>query len=220
MLNKQGQRLHLQIDSEAVSEIDLNASQPSLFSALLGIKMNVSDTWLDAYQAVVDKLTIDEDPRVLRSKVKQVIVEMTGSGNSQRKGPAKNSEDNLFNETEDSLEQYDTIRLAALEVMPALHKLNGSYLNATGFLSFHEANIFTETLLRLKGMGIVAYGVHDCVIVKCSCKDEAIDTYRDVIRNYVLKVQKKSGVPEVVTDVALSVEELGLGKVKLSGSYN
>ena len=93
--------------------------------------------------------------------------------------------------------------------MPALHKLNGSYLNATGFLSYHEANMLTETLLQLKKMGIVAYGVHDCVIVKCSCKDEAIDTYRDVIRNYVLKVQKKSGVPEVVTDVALIVEELG-----------
>jgi hypothetical protein len=103
--------------------------------------------------------------------------------------------------------------------MPALHKLNRSYLNATGFLSFHEANILTETLLRLKGMGIVAYGVHDCVIVKCSCKAEAIDTYRDIIRNYVLKVQKKSGVPEVVTDVALRVEELGSDKVKLSGSY-
>ena len=219
MPNKKGQRLRLQIDGEAVCEIDLNASQPSLFSALVGIKMNVGDTWTDAYQAVVDKLTIDEDPKVLRSKVKQVIVEMTGSGNSQRKAPAKNNEDNLFNETEESLKQYDTIRLAALEVMPALHKLNRSYLNATGFLSFHEAKILTETLLRLKGMGIVAYGVHDCVIVKCSCKDEAIDTYRDIIRNYVLKVQKKSGVPKVVTDVALSVEELGSDKVKLSGSY-
>ena len=69
-------------------------------------------------------------------------------------------------------------------------------------------------------MGIVAYGVHDCVIVKCSCKDEAINTYRDIIRNYVLKVQKQSGLPKVVKDVALSVEELGSGKVKLSGSYN
>ena len=68
-------------------------------------------------------------------------------------------------------------------------------------------------------MGIVAYGIHDCVIVKCSCKDEAINTYRDIIRNYVLKVQKKSGVPKVVTDVALSFEELGSDKVKLSGSY-
>ncbi|MDB3930180.1 hypothetical protein N9413_13510 [Paracoccaceae bacterium] len=219
MPNKESQRLSLQIDGGAVCEIDLNASQPSLFSALVGIKMNVGDTWTDAYQAVVDKLTLDEDTKVLRSKVKQVIVEMTGSGNSQRKGPAKNSEDNLFNETEGSLLQYDTIRLAALEVMPALHKLNRSYLNATGFLSFHEANMLTETLLQLKKMGIVAYGVHDCVIVKCSCKDEAIDTYRDIIRNYVLKVQKKSGVPEVVTDVALSVEELGSDKVKLSGSY-
>jgi hypothetical protein len=220
MPNKEGQRLHLQIDGEAVCEIDLNASQPSLFSALVGIKMNVGDTWTDAYQAVVNKLTIDEDPKALRSKVKQVIVEMTGSGNSQRKGPAKNNENNLFNDTEGSLLQYKAIRLAALEVMPALHKLNTLYLNATGFLSFHEANMLTETLLQLKKMGIVAYGVHDCVIVKCSCKDEAINTYRDIIRNYVLKVQKQSGLPKVVTDVALSVEELGSGKVKLSGSYN
>ena len=103
--------------------------------------------------------------------------------------------------------------------MPALQKLNTYYLVATGFLSYHEANILTETLLRLKKMGIVAYGVLDCVIVKCSCRDEAINTYSDIIRNYVLKVQKKAEVPEVVTDVALSIEELGLGEVKLSGSY-
>ena len=219
MPNKEGQRLHLQIDGEPVCEIDLNASQPSLFSVLVGIKMNVGDTWTDAYQAVVDKLTPDEDPKVLRSKVKQVIVEMTGSGNPERQAPAKNSDDNLFDETKGSLQQYKTIRLAALDVMPALHKLNRSYLNATGFLSYHEANILTETLLQLKGMGIVAYGVHDCVIVKCSSKDEAINTYRAVISDYVLKVQKKAGLPALVTDVAMSVEELNSGKVKLSGCY-
>ena len=103
---------------------------------------------------MVDKLTIDEDPKVLRSKVKQVIVEMTGSGNPECKGSAKNNEDNLFIETEGSLLQYKAFRLAALEVMPALQKLNTFYLNATGFLSYYEANMLTETLLRLKEMGI------------------------------------------------------------------
>ena len=67
--------------------------------------MNVGDTWTDAYQAVVDKLTPDEDPNFLRSKVKQVIVEMTGSGNPERQAPAKNSDYNLFDETKGSLQQ-------------------------------------------------------------------------------------------------------------------
>ncbi len=82
-------RLHLRIDDEPICEIDLNASQPTLFSALLGIRMNVGgDTWTDVYASVVERLNADEDPKRLRMMVKQVLVEMIGSGNHKRRGPA------------------------------------------------------------------------------------------------------------------------------------
>ena len=86
---KSHKRLHMRIDDEPICEIDLNASQPTLFSALLGIRMNVGgDTWTDVYASVVERLVRDEEPTLLRMMVKQVLVEMLGSGNYKRKGPA------------------------------------------------------------------------------------------------------------------------------------
>ena len=49
-------RLHMRIDDEPICEIDLNGSQPTLFSALLGIRMNVGETWTDVYASVVERL--------------------------------------------------------------------------------------------------------------------------------------------------------------------
>ena len=216
--NKKKQRLGLLIDGEPVCEIDLNASQPSLFSALLGIKMNTGDTWLDAYAAVVERLTIEGDAKLLRDKVKQVIVEMIGTGNAHRVGPAE-SGTKLFSNTELGLAEYDMVRRASLDVFPALHKLNSNYMNATGFLSFHEANILTETLLGLKRKGVVAYGVHDCIIVKRSDMDVAVENYRAVIRDYCLATQKQSNAPNVVTEAAVKIERKDLDDVKLAGHY-
>ena len=85
---KSHKRLHMRIDDEPICEIDLNGSQPTLFSALLGIRMNVGDTWTDVYSAVVDRLDAGEERSLLRKMVKQVIVEMLGSGNCNRTGPA------------------------------------------------------------------------------------------------------------------------------------
>ena len=81
-------RLHMRIDDEPICEIDLNGSQPTLFSALLGIRMNVGETWTDVYAAVVERLDAGEERSLLRKMVKQVIVEMLGSGNCNRTGPA------------------------------------------------------------------------------------------------------------------------------------
>ena len=92
-------------------------------------------------------------------------------------------------------------------------------MNATGFLSYHEANILTDTLLSLKDQGVVAYGVHDCVIVKREHETVAITTYRKVIRDYTLKVQTELNVDRVVSDVAVSVESKDMDEVKLSGCY-
>ena len=218
MRNKEEQRLNLLIDEEPVCEIDLNASQPSLLSALVGIKMNTGDTWLDAYAAVVERLDMTGDAKALRKKVKQVIVEMIGTGNANRSGPA-NSKDNLFDNTEEGLAEYNMICRASLEVIPALYKLDAGYMNALGFLSYHEANILTETLLSLKRQGVPAYGVHDCIIVKQSDMDIAVANYRTIIRDYTLRIQKQLNAPQVVTEAAVKIERKNLDDVKLVGRY-
>jgi hypothetical protein len=226
---KSHKRLHMRIDDEPICEIDLNGSQPTLFSSLLGLRMNVGETWTDVYASVVERLDAGEERSLLRKMVKQVIVEMLGSGNSNRTGPAstkppKNPLDfddvQLFFDTDYSKQMYLQIQRAALEVFPALQHLDTKYYNATGFLSYHEAEILTLTLLRLKAMGVPAYGVHDCVVVKQSDKDKAVETYRSVIRDYVVKHQKANSHPILNIEVSLAIEELNKDKVKLTGCYD
>ena len=199
---KSDKRLHMRIDDEPICEIDLNGSQPTLFSALLGIRMNVGETWTDVYASVVERLDAGEERSLLRKMVKQVIVEMLGSGNCNRTGPAstkppknplKFDDVQLFFDTDYSKRMYLQIQRAALEVFPALRQL--SKRNDFNFVSYHEAEILTLTLLRLKALGIPAYGVHDCVVVKQSDKHTAVETYRSVIRDYVIKHQKANNHP-------------------------
>ena len=226
---KSHKRLHMRIDDEPICEIDLNGSQPTLFSALLGIRMNVGDTWTDVYSAVVDRLDAGEERSLLRKMVKQVIVEMLGSGNCNRSGPAsteppkkplKFDDVQLFFEGDYSKRMYLQIQREALEVFPALKNLDTKYYNATGFLSYHESEILTLTLLKLKAMGVPAYGVHDCVVVKQSDKDEAVKTYRSVIRDYVVKHQRENNHPNLNIEVSLTIEELNKDKAKLAGCYD
>lgn len=223
---KSDKRLHMRIDDEPICEIDLNGSQPTLFSALLGIRMNVGETWTDVYASVVERLDADEEVKLLRKMVKQVIVEMLGSGNCNRTGPASTKPpkkplcfDNvqLFFEGDYSKRMYLQIQRAALEVFPALRHL--SKRNDFNFVSYHEAEILTLTLLRLKALGIPAYGVHDCVVVKQSDKHTAVETYRSVIRDYVVKHQKANNHPNLNIEVSLTIEELNKDKVKLTGCY-
>ncbi|MDA9214758.1 hypothetical protein N9O86_02135 [Planktomarina temperata] len=226
---KSHKRLHMRIDDEPICEIDLNGSQPTLFSALLGIRMNVGDTWTDVYSAVVDRLDAGEERSLLRKMVKQVIVEMLGSGNCNRSGPAsteppkkplKFDDVQLFFEGDYSKRMYLQIQREALEVFPALKNLDTKYYNATGFLSYHESEILTLTLLKLKAMGVPAYGVHDCVVVKQSDKDEAVKTYRSVIRDYVVKHQRANNHSLLNIEVGLTIEELNKDKVKMAGCYD
>ncbi|MDB9765799.1 hypothetical protein OAB03_00585 [Planktomarina temperata] len=224
---KSDKRLHMRIDDEPICEIDLNGSQPTLFSALLGIRMNVGETWTDVYASVVERLDAGEERSLLRKMVKQVIVEMLGSGNCNRNGPAstkppknplKFDDVQLFFDADYSKRMYLQIQRAALEVFPALRQL--SKRNDFNFVSYHEAEILTLTLLRLKALGIPAYGVHDCVVVKQSDKHTAVETYRSVIRDYVIKHQKANNHPTLNIEVSLTIEELNKDKVKLAGCYD
>ena len=154
-----------------------------------------------------------------------MIVEVLGTGNHQRTGPADTNppvrpdDVQLFFDTDYSREMYLQIQRGAIEVFPALTQLDAKYHNATGFLSFHESEILTQTLLKLKAQGVVGYGVHDCVIVKCRDKEQPVETYRSVIRDYVIKHQSKHKHPHLNIDVSLTIEEEGKDKVRLFGSY-
>jgi len=69
-------------------------------------------------------------------------------------------------------------------------------------------------------LGVPAYGVHDCVVVKQSDKDMAVKTYRNVIRDYVVKHQKANNHPILNIEVSLTIEELNKDKAKLAGCYD
>ena len=93
-----------------------------------------------------------------RQKVKQVIVELTDSGNPYKSKPSPD------NEILGDLEEFIHIRDLCLDAYPALKCLDKERLNFTNELSYHEANVLTETLLRLKRQDIVAYPAQTVIV--------------------------------------------------------
>ena len=225
------ERLHLTIDGEPIAEIDFNASQPTLFSTLLGIKMDVPEVWTDAYANVMQRLSGLEEPYdVLRSRVKAVCVELIGSGVCSKDKPSPKTE--VFNpkhypspdvpEDERRRElnqQYRTIRDAVLQTFPALRKLTPKHYNGAGFLSFHESEILTGIMLALSNKDIVSYGMHDCLIVKQRDIVETIKVIRQETLDYLLKHQKKHSHPRLPLTVGLSVKCLDTKETTLCAAY-
>ena len=76
-----------------------------------------------------------------------------------------------------------------------------------------------QTLVALMALDIPAYPVHDCVLVKQADQDQAVETYRSVIRDYVLAYNRKTQRTEVDILVPVSIEKVDTEKVRLSGSY-
>ena len=160
--------------------------------------MNVGGVYQDAYQAVVCQIPTITNAR---KKVKQVIMELTGTGNPSKSKPSPDSK--ILEE------EFTYIRDLCLQAYPALECLDNKRFNFPNDLSFHESNILTQTLLSLKQQGVVAYPVHDCVIVKQGREDDAVDTFRRVFKEYV----------NVDFDIALSVESNPSNKVRIEGRH-
>jgi len=212
-------RLQSTIDGEPLAEIDLNASQPTLFSSMLGMRMYVGGMWEDLYAIVashVDLTDIDveDDNTTKRNKLKQVTVELIGTGNAFKRQEAEGGRF-TFKDGE-----YARYRNALTKVVPALHQLqntnDGGYYNGSGFISFHEAQMMMLTLHKLKDMGVVAYPVHDCLLVKDKEVDTALNVYRETIRNYI----KEYGHGSVDILVPVSVERSGKEKQRMVGLYS
>ena len=192
------QRFAFTIDNHPIVQVDVNAMILSLLSALTGKPMNVGGVYQDAYQAVVCQIPTITNAR---KKVKQVIMELTGTGNSSKSKPSPDSK--ILEE------EFTYIRDLCLQAYPALECLDNKRFNFPNDLSFHESNILTQTLLSLKQQGVVAYPVHDCVIVKQGREDDAVDTFRRVFKEYV----------KTDFDIALSVESNPSNKVRIEGRH-
>ena len=205
------QRLEFTIDEEPVCEVDLNASLPTLLSCLVSKPMRIGETWTDAYQCLVEQLPSIENAR---DKVKQVFVELIGTGNPNKREPTKQPNSILEN-----VEEFILIRDLALDMYPALNDLNKEYFNFVDALSFHEANILTNTLIELIGQGVVAYPIHDCVLVKEKQQSIAVKTFRAEFSKYVATYQSKNNLPQLNLKVAVSVESKANSKVRMQGRY-
>ena len=213
------QRLQCSIDDEPVVSIDLNASQPTLFSSLMGKKMNVS-VWSDLYEEALLDITLLGPSRAdttdqRRAKIKQVTVEMIGLGNPEKQHPAQDSKVKFRNQGE-----YFQYQCAVIGCVPALQMLDDKLLNGPNFISYHEAEIMQGTLEALAAAGVAAYPVHDCVIVQKRYQDLAVTTYRQTIRDYVLDHNRKAKVEPVDITIPVSIEERDKAKKRLDGYYN
>ena len=102
---------------------------------------------------------------------------------------------------------------------PALNDLNKEHFNFTDALSFHEANILTNTLLQLKQQGVVAYPIHDCVMVKEKHQSIAVKTFRSEFSKYVATYQSTNNLSYLTIKIAVSVESKTKSKVRMQGRY-
>ena len=212
-------RKHLTIDGEPVVEVDLNASLLTLLSCVVSQPMQCGDTWDDAYAVVAERLEFDEPYDVSRAKVKQVIVELIGTGNPHKAEPAAHDKDSPFDDSETSKEQFNHVRELCHQAYPALLTLNNKDMNFVAALSYHEATIITQTMLKLKDMGVAAYSMHDGLIVKQSYADTTVSTLREVYDEYVTKHQVKHRLTKLGISVPVSVEGINVAKHRHAGGY-
>ena len=212
-------RKHLTIDCEPVVEVDLNASLLTLLSCIVSQSMQCGDTWDDAYAVVAERLEFDEPYDVSRAKVKQVIVELIGTGNPHKAEPAAHDKDSPFDDSETSKKQFSYICDLCHQAYPALLMLNKKDMNFIAALSCHEATIITQTMLKLKDMGVAAYSMHDGLIVKQSNADTTVSTLREVYDEYVTAHQVKHRLPKLGISVPLSMEGINVAKHRHAGGY-
>ena len=206
---KSNQLCSFTIDSHSVVQIDANAMILCLLSSLTGNPMNMIGSFKDVYQAVFSQI-----PNIAnsRDKVKQVIMELVGSGDPYKEKPS------LGSEILDNFGEYIHIRDLCLKAYPALKCLNKEHFNFINDLSYHEANILTRTLLNLKQIGVVAYPERGGLIVGLGDEFDAVEIFKKVFKNYVYSFQKLNKLPELDLDIALTVKFDPSNKVRIEGS--
>ena len=223
-LDQKEHRLHCKIDGKPVVEIDINASQPTLLSSLLGYKLGrlgLEDTWSDVYGelsgllsthyywTVIDQ-TIDQIDLIRRNRgaAKAVVMALIGSG-LPLKSKATSELIKDFGLTPEGWLMFRDKLLATVPALNALEPRYNSkghldgYINGPGFLSYHESEITLATLEALMDRGIPAYPVHDCLIVKVSDATIAAEVFRQTIHDYCKRL---SGI-EVMVPLSITTAD-------------
>ena len=240
-LDKATKRLHCTIEGEPICELDIRASQPALFSSLLGYRMGglgKGGTWGDVYAELSSLWAVNidwvrYDPLIdmlelikhNRKVAKGVVVALIGSGNSLK---ATASEE-LVKEQGLTQAGWVSFRDTLIRTIPALECLEprydkdgnlSGYMNGAGFLSYHESEIMMLTLERLMEQGIPAYPVHDCLMVKISDASQAAYTFRDTIRAYCYQMNGLDVLVPLSVETACNTDDVKLPKAEeLMGVY-
>lgn len=233
-------RVKSTIDGEAVCEIDICASQPTLLSSLLGFKVNLKHDqvyWHDLYAELTSLwahklLQSRQDPLIdhleqiqrSRSIAKGVVMEMIGTGNAGKARPsAKLKEATHLEDSEWQLFQREVIKAA-----PALSELEPrydnkdnvtGYVNGAGFLSYHESEMIMQTLEALMAVGIPAFPVHDSLVVKQSDANQTAKIFRDTINSYCHKVSGLNVLVPLAVTTSSGKDYQLVNEEYLIGSY-
>jgi hypothetical protein len=177
--------------------------------------MKVGGMWEDLYSHILEAVDLtgidaDDDEVIRRGKIKQVTMEVIGTGNPDKRQEADYS-DYSFADGE-----FTRYRRGLLTVVPALYSLDADYMNGAGFVSYHEAQVMMLTLHQLKSMGIPAYPIHDCLLLKEEDVETATNVYRETIRSYV----KEYGKGGIDITVPVSIERNDKDKQRIVGYYS
>ena len=206
---KSNERCSFTVDGHPVVQVGANAMILCLLSCFTGKPMNIIGPFQDVYQAVLFQIP---DVANSRDKVKQVVMELIGSGDPYKDKPSSDSE------FLDNVDEYIYIRDLCLQAYPALKCLNKERFNFINDLSYHEADILTKTLLNLKNVGVIAYPAHDCIIVKLGEEFDAVQTFKKAFKDHVYSFQKLNKLPDLDLDIALNVKFNSSHKIRVEGS--
>ncbi|WP_416915389.1 MAG: hypothetical protein ACMUJJ_15685 [Roseicyclus sp.] len=211
---KSEKRLEATIDGEPILSLDIAASQPTLLSVLLGVKLKISayGTWYDVYTQLTNLWGYgatteawyergDEIVKRNRTIAKGVVMELIGTGNVNKAKPSVA----LVEKTNITQEEWDYFKAKIIEAVPAMLKLwprydsqgnVSGYINGPAFLMYHESEIMMHTLERLRDdHDVPAYPVHDCLLVKEKDWEVGLTTFSQTISNYCVET---SGTPVIV----------------------
>lgn len=211
---KSEERFRATIDEEPILSLDISASQPTLLSALLGVKLKIpaDGIWYDVYTElthlwhfrVTGELPYQERDQIIkrnRTIAKGVVMELIGTGNVNKAKPSTA----LVEQTNLTHEEWDYFKAKLIEVVPAFKELEPrydsggevvGYINGPAFLMYHESEIMMRTLERLRDdHNVPAYPVHDCLLVKEKDWEVGLTTFSQTISDYCKDL---SGLPIIV----------------------
>lgn len=211
---KSEERLRATIDEESILSLDISASQPTLLSALLGIKLKIpaDGIWYDVYTELTNlwgygattETWYERGGEIVkrnRTIAKGVVMELIGTGNVNKAKPSTA----LAEKTNLTQEEWDFFKAKLIDVVPALKELEPrydsggevvGYINGPAFLMYHESEIMMRTLERLRDdHDVPAYPVHDCLLVKEQDWEVGLTTFSQTISDYC---EDLSGLPIIV----------------------